>query len=66
MSDAYKQYRATPVRVVNGDGSLDIRGLIAARPNADAVSAGSTFTAVDRVNETNFVSMSDGATWTDL
>lgn len=54
------------VTLKGSNGEQDLRGLIADRPDADAVPVGSTFTAADRVGEANFVSMSDGTTWVNL
>ncbi len=45
---------------------LDLRGLIAARPNADDVLAGTSYWAVDRLGEVDEISVSDGTDWINL
>ena len=46
----------------NGSGALDLRGLAANRPDADAVSVGSTYWAVD----TGDVEVTDGTVWQEI
>jgi hypothetical protein len=65
------EHQAQPVVVVSptpgvGNSAMDIRGLLADRPDAALVPIGSTFTAADRIGETDFVSMTNGTVWVDL
>ena len=53
--------------VVTVSGSVqDLRGLIAVRPDADSVAAGTTYWAVDRIDELDEVSVSTGAVWVNV
>ena len=54
------------VVVTGSNGEQDLRGLIADRPLATAVVAGTTFWAADRIGEVDEISISDGATWTNI
>lgn len=70
------QDQAQPVRMYGPNGgsptvqlsgsSVDLRGLIADRPAASAANVGVTYWAVDRIGETNELSVSDGSVWTDI
>ena len=46
--------------------SQDLRGLIAARPAASTVPAGTTFWAVDRLGQSDELTISDGSTWHEV
>lgn len=46
--------------------SIDLRGLLANRPAANAVAVGTTYWAVDRIGEVNELSVSDGSTWVNV
>ena len=44
----------------------DLRGLLANRPAADTVDAGTTWWATDRLGETDEVTVSDGTNWLEV
>ena len=46
--------------------NVDQRGLLANRPDATTVDAGTTYWAVDRIDETDELTYSDGTTWEAL
>lgn len=47
-------------------GALDLRGLHASRPDADAVEIGATYWSVDEPSSPGTIYVSDGASWTTL
>lgn len=53
-------------QVAPSGSSLDLRGLLANRPAADAVDVGTTYWSVDRIGEADELSVSDGSTWVNL
>lgn len=55
-----------PMPVKEMGGGLELRGLIAQRPAADAVQVGTVYWAVDRINQTNEFTVSDGSSWTEI
>lgn len=56
----------TPMPVQLSGSSVDLRGLHANRPDADAVEPGTTYWSVDESEAPGTVFVSDGSTWTEL
>ena len=55
-----------PVTINGGAGAQDLRGLIGNRPAAGSVETGTTYWSVDRLDEVDEVSVSDGTNWQNV
>jgi|GEM_PF-6405956 len=77
LRDRQLQYQAEPVVLVDpatgeagairlSGSNIDLRGLLANRPAANAVDVGTTYWSVDRIGEADELSVSDGSTWVNV
>ena len=46
--------------------TVDLRGLLTNRPDADAVDAGTTYWAIDRLSQADEVTVSNGTNWLEV